>query len=322
MIGAEDAPVVIGGRSNPALTGEICQELEIEPCHTELGNFADAETYVQIRQNVRGRDVFIVQSTCAPVNEHLMELLLLIDAACRASARRVTAVLPYYGYARQDRKHAPRVPITAKLVANLLTTAGSDRILTIDLHAGQIQGFFDIPVDHLYGSKVLLEAVQEWKVEKPVVVAPDVGSVKRGRAFADLLESPLAIVDKRRPRPNHSEVMHIIGEVDGRNAILLDDMIDTGGTIAKAAVSIKQAGARDIYACCTHGIFSDEAWDKIARSPISALITTNTVPLNRTCKTPSMRVVSVGRLLAEAISRIHRETSVSDLFLPAYRNAD
>ena len=322
MIAFDDAPVVLGGRSNPALAAEICHELSIDPCQAEIGNFADAETYVQIRENVRGRDVFIVQATSAPVNEHIMELLLLIDASCRASARRVTAVLPYYGYARQDRKHAPRVPITAKLVANLLTTAGADRILTIDLHAGQIQGFFDIPVDHLYGSKVLLEAVQEWNVESPIVVAPDVGSVKRGRAFADLLECPLAIVDKRRPRPNQSEVMHIIGEVDGRNAILLDDMIDTGGTIAKAAAAIAEAGAREIYACCTHGIFSGDAWEKIQCSPIAALITTNTVPVNRTCESPSLRVVSVGRLLAEAISRIHRETSVSDLFLPAYRNAD
>ncbi len=322
MTASNDPPVVLGGRSNPELTREIAAGLGRPVCHCELGHFEDAETYVQIDENIRGRDVFIVQSTSAPVNEHLMELLIMIDAAKRASARRITAVLPYYGYARQDRKHRPRVPITAKLVANLLTTAGAQRILTIDLHAGQIQGFFDIPVDHLYGSKVLLSAVQQWNLQNPVVVAPDVGSVKRGRAFANHLGCPLAIVDKRRPRANQAEVMNIIGEVAGRDAVLVDDMIDTAGTITKAAAAIKKAGAPRVYACATHAVFSGDALGKIGGSPLAGIVVTNTVPFTQACDGAEIRVVSVGGLLAEAIVRIHSETSVSDLFLPTDLEVD
>lgn len=322
MTHSSDPPVVLGGQSNPELTREIADALGIPVCHCELGHFEDAETFVQIDENIRGRDVFIVQSTCAPVNEHLMELLIMIDAAKRASARRITAVLPYYGYARQDRKHRPRVPITAKLVANLLTTAGAQRILTIDLHAGQIQGFFDIPVDHLYGSKVLLHAVQQWHLRDPVVVAPDVGSVKRGRAFANHLGCPLAIVDKRRPRANQAEVMHIIGEVDGHDAVLVDDMIDTAGTVSKAAAAIRKEGAQRVYACATHAIFSGDALAKLDAAPIDGVVVTNTIPSRRACGNTEIRVVSVGGLLAEAISRIHSETSVSDLFLPTDLEVD
>lgn len=322
MSASADPPVVFGGRSNPDLTQAIARCLSLPVCHCELGHFEDAETYVQIQENIRGRDVFLVQSTCAPVNEHLMELLIMIDAAKRASARRITAVLPYYGYARQDRKHRPRVPITAKLVANLITTAGADRILAIDLHAGQIQGFFDIPVDHLYGSKVLLRAVQEWDLADPIVVAPDVGSVKRGRAFANHLGCPLAIVDKRRPRANHTEVMNVIGEVAGHDAILLDDMIDTAGTVTKAAAAIRKAGAKRVYACATHAIFSGDALTRLAGAPISGIVVSDTIPFRHSCASPEIRVVSVAELLAEAISRIHSETSVSDLFLPSDLEVD
>jgi len=278
--------------------------------------FSDGEIRVQINENVRGKDVFVCQSCCDPVNKHLMELLFMLDALKRSSAYRITAVIPYYGYGRQDRKDQPRVPISAKLVADLITTGGADRVLTMDLHAGQIQGFFNIPVDHLYASPVLLEYVGQRGQQGRVVVSPDAGGVERARAFAKRLQASLAIIDKRREGPNESHVMHIIGEVAGRDALLLDDMIDTAGTIALGAQACMEHGARRVWSACTHPVLSGQALDRLNTSRLEEVVVTNTIPLNgkdRRCA--KLKVLSVASLLAEAIKRIHEEESVSSLFV-------
>lgn len=279
--------------------------------------FSDGEIRVQIQEHVRGRDVFLINSTSPPVNQHLMELLILIDAARRASAGRITAVIPYFGYARQDRKDKARVPITAKLVANLITAAGADRVLTVDLHCGQIQGFFDIPVDHLAADIVFCDTLKrEGLQENLVVVSPDMGSVGRAREFASRLGAPIAIVDKRRPRENVSEVMNVIGNVEGKNALLLDDMIDTGGTLVKAAKAIKDFGALSVRACATHTVFSGPALDYIENSVLEELLVCDSVPLTpRAAANPAIRVLSLAPLIGEAIRRIHQDESVSSLFI-------
>jgi ribose-phosphate pyrophosphokinase len=305
---------IFAGRANRALAEEMASFLGTELGECEIRQFSDGEIFVSIKENVRGVDVFIVQPTFPPA-ENLLELLIMIDAASRASASRITAVLPYYGYARQDRKDQPRVAISAKLVANLITVAGANRVLTMDLHAGQIQGFFDIPLDHLFASPVLIDYFKELDLENLAVVSPDIGSVRMARAFAKRLEAPLALVDKRRPMPNVAEVMNIIGEVEGRNVIVIDDLIDTGGTVVEAAKALKGKGARDIYVGCTHGILSGAALEKIHQSPIRELVITNTVPMRDGEPIEKIRVLSVAQLLGEAVRRIHNGESVSSLFV-------
>lgn len=308
---------IFSGSASTALTTGICQTVEVPCGRVNVGKFSDGEIKVQIGENIRGSDVFIVNSTCPPVNDNIMELLILIDAARRASADRVTAVLPYFGYARQDRKDRPRVPITAKLVSNLLVAAGADRVLTIDLHCGQIQGFFDIPVDHLSGDVVFVNHLIERGVEDLVVVAPDMGSVARIREFARRLDVPLAIVDKRRPKENVSEVMHVIGAelVEGKHALIFDDMIDTGGTLVKAAKAIKDLGALDVMACSTHPIFSGDAIARIEDSVLSEVLVSDTVPLKADAiASDKIKVLSIATLLGEAIRRVHQEESLSILF--------
>ncbi len=309
-------PVILAGTASRALAREICDELKIPVGGVEIATFSDCETFVKILDNVRGADVFVVQSTSAPANENIMQLLLLIDAAKRASAARVTAVVPYYGYARQDRKEQGRVALSAKLVANMLSTAGADRLLTIDLHAGQIQGFFDMPVDHLVGGMVLVDYVRQMKLENFAVVSPDVGNVKQARNWADLLGAPLAIVDKRRPRPNVSEVMSIIGEeeVRGRTALLFDDMIDTAGTIVNASRALRERGATKVYALASHAVLSGPARKRLEESPIEEVIVTNTIFHEPGSLPAKMKVLSLAPLLAQAIDRIHTHRSVSDLF--------
>ncbi len=305
------------GTSNPELARKICEYLAVPLGQIEIRRFSDGEIFVEIKENVRGADVFVVQSTCTPVNEHLMELLIIIDALRRASARRITAVIPYYGYARQDRKTAPRTPITAKLVANLLTVAGARRVLTVDLHAGQIQGFFDIPVDHLFAAPVLLDYLREtFRDEELVIVSPDAGGVERARAYAKRLDAGIAIVDKRRPGPNQSEVMHVVGEVRGKVAIILDDMVDTAGTMCKAAEAIKERGAKEVHGMATHPVLSGPAVERIRKSALKSLVVTDTIPLREEAKEiKKIRVLSVARLLGEAIRRIHADDSVSSLFV-------
>ncbi|MBI5643386.1 MAG: ribose-phosphate pyrophosphokinase [Deltaproteobacteria bacterium] len=305
---------VFAGNSNKPLALEICEHLGITLGKSEVKSFSDGEVYVDIQESVRGVEVYVVQSTCTPCNNNLMELLIMLDAFKRASAVSVTAVLPYYGYARQDRKVAPRTPISAKLVADLITVAGATRVVCVDLHAGQIQGFFNIPVDHLYATPVLLNYIKENFHDDLVVVSPDAGGVERARAFAKRLSANLAIIDKRRPRPNVSEVMNIIGEVEGKTAIILDDMIDTAGTITQAAVALHEKGARQIYACCTHAVLSGPAMDRLEKSPIKELVVTNTIP-KRDNSTDKVKRLSVGPLLGEAIKRIHYGESVSSLFV-------
>jgi ribose-phosphate pyrophosphokinase len=307
---------VFAGNSNPALVKEICEYLKVEQGNALVSTFSDSEIRVQVNENVRGKDVFLFQSICDPVNKHLMELLLLLDALKRSSAYRITAVIPYYGYGRQDRKDQPRVPISAKLVADLIATAGADRVLTMDLHAGQIQGFFNVPVDHLYAAPVLLEYVEKRGGQDLVVVSPDAGGVERARAFAKRIPANLAIIDKRREGPNESQVMHIIGDVSGRDALLLDDMIDTAGTIAQGAQACADHGARRVWTACTHAVLSGPALERLTASKLEEVIVTNTIPLNgkeRIC--PKLRVLSVAPLLGEAIKRIHEEESVSSLFV-------
>jgi ribose-phosphate pyrophosphokinase len=307
---------VFAGNSNPALVKEVCGYLGTEQGNALVSMFSDSEIRVQINENVRGKDVFLFQSCCDPVNKHVMELLLMLDALKRSSAYRITAVIPYYGYGRQDRKDQPRVPISAKLVADLIATAGANRVLTMDLHAGQIQGFFNIPVDHLYAAPVLLEYVEKRGSHDLVVVSPDAGGVERARAFAKRLQVNLAIIDKRREGPNESQVMHIIGEVSGRDALLLDDMIDTAGTITQGAAACMKYGARRVWTACTHAVLSGPALEKLKSSKLEDVVVTNTIPLNgkdRTC--PKLRVLSVAPLLGEAIKRIHEEESVSSLFV-------
>lgn len=307
---------VFTGNSNRGLAEEICRHLKIPLGEALVSTFSDGEVMVQINENVRGRDIFVIQSFSNPVNNHIMELLIMLDAFKRASAYRITAVIPYYGYARQDRKVQPRVPITAKLVADLITTAGADRALTIDLHVGQIQGFFNIPVDNLFATPVLLDYLRTRGLRDLVVVSPDAGGVERARAFAKKLKASLAIIDKRREGANVSEVMNIIGEVKDRDALLLDDMIDTAGTITQGAEAIKKAGARRVFAAATHAVLSGAAFDRLNTSVIEEVIVTNTIPLNgegRSCK--KIAALSVAPLLGEAIRNTHNETSVSSLFV-------
>ncbi|MDR1658683.1 MAG: ribose-phosphate pyrophosphokinase [Deltaproteobacteria bacterium] len=312
--------VVISGNSNLPLATEICETLWQPLGVAQVRRFSDGEILVELGENVRGRDTFVIQSTCAPVNDNLMELLLIIDALKRASARRITAVIPYYGYARQDRKAAPRVPISAKLVADLLTSAGTTRVLAMDLHAGQIQGFFNIPVDHLFAAPVLLNHIKQTYLkngkEDLILVSPDAGGVERTRYLAKHLGAPLAIVDKRREAPNVAKVLNIIGDVKDRRALIIDDMIDTAGTLTQAADFIMDLGAAEVLACATHPVFSGQALEKISSSALSSVVVTNTIPLNPTgIDTSKIKVLSVAPLLGEAIRRIHQEDSVSSLFV-------
>jgi ribose-phosphate pyrophosphokinase len=309
--------MVFTGNANPALATEIAGHLGISLGAAHVGRFSDGEVTVEINQNVRARDVFVVQSTCAPTNENLMELLIMVDALKRASAERISAVIPYFGYARQDRRpRSSRVPISAKVVANLLQTVGVSRVLTMDLHADQIQGFFDIPVDNIYASPVLLSDVRSKKYDDLIVVSPDVGGVVRARALAKQLNTDLAIIDKRRPRANVSEVMHVIGDIDGRNCVIMDDMIDTAGTLVKAAEVLKERGAKKVYAYCTHPIFSGPAIARIEQgSALDEVVVTNTIPLSEAghaCK--KIRQLSVAPLIAETIQRIAKGESVMSLF--------
>ena len=303
------------GNSNRTLVEEIAGVLNMPVGDATVSNFSDGEILVQINENVRGSDVFVVQSTCTPVNRNLMELLIMIDALKRASAGRITAVIPYYGYARQDRKAAPRVPISARLVADLLSAVGIHRVLTIDLHAGQIQGFFNIPVDHLYAAPVLAQYVKKNYSNDVVVVSPDAGGVERARAFAKRIDASLAIIDKRRERANVSEVMNVIGDVKGKDAILFDDMIDTAGTITHASLALKENGAKRVVATCAHAVLSGPALDRINESALEEVIVTNTIPMDKnTEKCKKLTVLSVAELLGDAMQRIHEETSVSSLF--------
>jgi ribose-phosphate pyrophosphokinase len=310
---------IFTGNSNLALAQAITRYMGLPLGSAMVGAFNDGEIQVEFRENVRGMDVFVVQSTCSPVNDNLMELLVMIDALKRASAGRVTAVIPYYGYARQDRKVASRAPITAKLVADLITAAGADRVLTLDLHAGQIQGFFDIPVDNLYAASMMVDTVRtRHSPEEMTVVSPDAGGVERARAYAKRLGCNLAIIDKRRSKPNESEVMHVIGDVTGRDAMLLDDMVDTAGTLVKGAEALQKAGARKVFACCTHPVLSGQAVERISKSAIEKIYVTDTISTADKAARSSelnLQVISVAPLLGEAISRIHREVSVSELFL-------
>ena len=304
------------GNANVPLAQSICNTLDIPLGRAEVKAFSDGEVWVEIQENVRGMDVFVVQSTCRPGNTNLMELLVMIDALKRASADRITAVLPYYGYARQDRKVAGRTPITAKLVADLITAAGANRVLCMDLHAGQIQGFFNIPVDHLFAAPVLLEYIRRNFDSNLVVVSPDAGGVERARAFAKRLSAGLAIIDKRRTSPNVAEVMTIIGDVEGKDAVIVDDMIDTGDTLTKGARALAERGARRVFACATHPVLSGPAIDRITESPLEQVVVTDTIPLTTqaaACK--KVKVMSVAGLLAEAIKRIYNDDSVSSLFV-------
>ena len=313
----EDRLVLMAGSSNPELAANVAAFHGKGLGNVTLRRFSDGEVFVEIHENVRGRDVFVLQSTSAPANDNLMEMLIMIDALRRASAHRITAVLPYFGYARQDRKSSPRTPISAKLVADLIVAAGTDRVLTVDLHAGQIQGFFNIPVDNLYAMPVLLPWVQKTLGDRDVVmVSPDAGGVERARAFAKRLNAGLAICDKRRPKANQAEVTSVIGDVEGKVAILVDDMIDTAGTITQAAAALKRAGAAEVYATATHGVLSGPALDRIRDSDITELVITDTIPLRDSDRAAGkVRVLSVANLLGEAVERIYQETSVSSLFI-------
>ncbi|MBI4610818.1 MAG: ribose-phosphate pyrophosphokinase [Candidatus Rokubacteria bacterium] len=303
------------GNANRPLAEEIARQLGIPLAGADVSRFSDGEVFVQINENVRGTDVFVIQPTCPPVNDNLMELLVMLDALKRASAQRITAVLPYYGYARQDRKVQPRVPISAKLVADLLTAAGAHRVLALDLHSGQIQGFFDIPVDHLFAAPVLIDYLGRRGLEDPVVVAPDAGGVERARAIAKRLRAQLAIIDKRREGANVSLFMHLIGDVKGREAIIIDDMIDTGGTLIQAVDAVKREGARRILACGVHPVLSGPAIARLEGSPLEEVIVTNSIPLGPEKRLAKITVLSVASLLSEAIRRIHDEESVSTLFV-------
>ncbi|MFO7606527.1 MAG: ribose-phosphate pyrophosphokinase [Desulfurivibrionaceae bacterium] len=307
---------LFAGNANLPLAEEICANLELPLSHAEVRTFSDGEIFVEIGENVRGADVFVIQPTCSPVNDHLMELIIMVDALRRASARRITAVVPYYGYARQDRKVAPRVPITAKVVAEMMMVVGVRRVLSMDLHAGQIQGFFNIPVDHLYAAPVLMKYLQEEVKDDIIMVSPDAGGVERTRAYAKRLDVDLAIIDKRRERANVAQALNVIGDVSGKRAILLDDMVDTAGTLCAAADILMEADAKEVYACCSHGVLSGPAIERINNSQIKKLVITNSIPLRGAaaeCK--KIEVLSVAGLLAEAISRIHSEDSVSSLFV-------
>ncbi len=316
MVKAKQGMKIFTGNANPGLAGEICERMNIPLAKADVTRFSDGEINVQILDNVRGCDVFVVQPTAAPVNRNLMELLIMIDALKRASAARITAVLPYYGYSRQDRKVQPRVPITAKLVADLITTAGANRVLTIDLHAGQIQGFFNIPVDNLFAASVLLDYLRTKQFKDLTLVSPDAGGVERTRAFAKRLNASLAIIDKRREKANVAQVMHIIGDVKGHDCLLLDDMVDTAGTLTEGVAALKNAGAGAIMAACSHAVLSGPAIQRINDSALDEVIVTNTIALDskrKECK--KLTVLSVAPLLSEAMTRIHEETSLSSLFV-------
>lgn len=306
--------LVFSGRSNTPLARDIARHLGEQLGVCEIKSFSDGELWVKYRENIRGRDVFIVQSTNPPA-ENLMELLIMIDAARRASARRITAVIPYFGYARQDRKDQPRVAISAKLIANLLTSAGADRVIAMDLHAAQIQGFFDIPFDHLYASAVFLKYLRRRRIPNLSVVSPDVGGIKLARAYAKRLEADLVVLDKRRPQQNVAEVLNIIGKVEGKNVLLVDDMIDTGGTFKNAVLALKEAGAKDVYGACTHPIFSGEAPKRIVESGVKKIFVTDTLPLRPAmAETGLVEIKSVAKIFAEAIKRTHLHQSISSLF--------
>ena len=304
------------GRANPQLARGICQYLDIELGCIDVSDFSDGEIFVQIRENIRGKDVFLLQPTCHPVNQHLMELLIIIDALRRASARRITAVVPYFGYARQDRKPGPRTPISAKLVANLITNAGADRVLTLDLHAGQIQGFFDIPTDNLYAAPVMVRDIRErFDLSNVMVVSPDVGGVVRARGLAKRINAPLAIIDKRRERAGDSEVMNVIGEVDGRTCILVDDIVDSGGTLVNAADALLEKGAKEVYAYITHGVLSGGAVARITASRLKELVITDSIQASEAVRVAvNIRVLSIATLIGDAIGRTAAEESVSSLF--------
>ena len=313
---AYDSLMVFTGNANPKLAADVVKRLNISLGRANVGRFSDGETTVEIQQNVRGREVFVLQSTCAPTNDNLMELLVMVDALKRASAQRITAVIPYFGYARQDRRpRSTRVPISARVVADLLETVGVNRVLTMDLHADQIQGFFNIPVDNIYASPVLLADVQSKRYDDLVVVSPDVGGVVRARALAKQLNCDLAIIDKRRPKANVSEVMHVIGEIDGRNCVIMDDMIDTAGTLVKAAEVLKERGAKSVYAYCTHAVFSGPAIERITDSQLDEVVITDTIPLRDSAKgTTKIRQLSTAFLFAETLRRITDGESVTSLF--------
>ncbi len=307
---------VFTGNAHPALAREICADLGVPLGKAHVGRFPDGEVRLQIQENVRGADVFVIQPTCRPVNDNLVELLVMLDALSRASANRITAVMPYFAYARQDRKDRPRVPISSKLVADLLTSAGADRVLALELHTGQIQGFFDIPVDHLYATPVTVAYFRRLKLKNLVVVSPDTGGVDRARGFAKKMSVPLAIIDKRREDANVVEMFNVIGEVEGMTCLIVDDMVDTAGTLAKGAQALIDKGAAKVYACCTHGVFADNAIKKISAAPLEQVVATNSIPLTAEAEQcGKIKVLSVGKLLAHAIRSIHDETSVSKLFI-------
>ena len=307
---------IFSGRAHPALAQEICAYLGIPLGKLTLYNFSDGEDYCQIDENVRGADVFVVQPTCSPVNDSVMELLILLDAFRRSSASRITAVLPYFGYARQDKKDKPRVPIAAKLMADLLTAAGADRILTMDLHAAQIQGFFNIPVDHLFAAPVILDAIRKLDLEDLVIVSPDVGGLTRARAIAKRLDASLAVIDKRRTGKNETEILNVVGEVEGKDVLILDDIVDTAGTLVQAEAALRQGRARRTYAAAVHGVFSGPALERIEGSGLQSLLVTNTIPVDAAmARCPRIQALSVAPLLGEAIQRIHDGASVSSLFV-------
>ncbi len=310
----EERLAIFTGNSNPELSKEISRHLGIKLGDNFVSRFSEGEIRVKINENIRGKDVFVIQSTSPPVNENMMELLIIIDALKRASARRITAVIPYYGYARQDRKDQPRVPITAKLVANLITVAGADRLLTIDLHAGQIQGFFDIPVDHLFAVNEFVNYFLKKKIENLVIVSPDVGGIKMARAYSKRFNADLAVVDKRRVNTEETEVMNIMGEVRGKNVVIVDDLVATAGSLVEAVKALREAKAKDIYAAITHPVLSGQALERIDKSTLKELAVCNTIPVENEKRHPKIKVLSVAALLAEAIKRIHKEESVSSLF--------
>ncbi len=309
-----DQLMLFSGNSNRQLASEVAKLLHVKLGAAVVSRFPEGEIQVQIQENIRGKDVFLIQSTCNSPNDYLMELLIMVDAARRASARRITAVLPFYGYARQDRKDRPRVPITAKLVANLLVSAGANRVLTMDLHSGQIQGFFDIPVDHLYSINIMGQYLKKKKVKDLVIVSPDVGGIKMARAYAKMLGANFAVVDKRREDAAKTHVMHIIGEVKGKNVVIVDDLISTGGSVVEASKALKANGAKDIYVVAVHPVLAGPAIERLQNSPVKELIVSNTIPLAQEKKIKKITQLSVAPLLADAIARIHYNVSVSELF--------
>ncbi len=311
---SHDSLMLFTGNSNPQLAKEVAQRLNVKLGDALVSRFPEGEIQVQIRDNIRGKDVFLIQSTCNSPNDYLMELLIMVDAARRASARRITAVLPFYGYARQDRKDRPRVPITAKLVANLLVSAGANRVLTMDLHSGQIQGFFDIPVDHLYSINIMGQYLKKKKMKNLVIVSPDVGGIKMARAYAKMLGANFAVVDKRREDAAKTHVMHIIGEVKGKNVVIVDDLISTGGSVVEASKALKANGALDIYVVAVHPVLAGPAIERLVGSPVKELIVSNSIPLSNEKKIKKITQLSVAPLLADAIARIHYNVSVSELF--------